>query len=205
MCLAWGPNEFRGASEFVVCSGDEIRIFSFRHSSRGNLEADNTWMIDDVDFTIQSVALTEAFVIGTSEDKKIHIWSRRTGELLHENLCDVEEQDEVDAGDIFHSLPLSCHGNIMVTTSHKGCALCVWDMKKGELLKRYNHAEEEMNVNMLPEGTDCTDMTYLEPLNGFVCVAGNMNVWAFPVNKRQAEMAQSIKRREEMLQKALYL
>ena len=72
-------------------------------------------------------------------------------------------------------------------------------MKTGQLLKRYNHAYDEGPTEMLPNGNDATSMVYLEKLNAFLCMAGVMNVWAFPTNNRQRDMANSIRRRESSL------
>ena len=80
-------------------------------------------------------------------------------------------------------MSLSCHGRILVSTSHIGCALCVCDMKTGELLKRHNEAEGE-GVDMLPVNadSDVTDMVYLNRLNAFLCMGEYQNLWSFPIN-----------------------
>ena len=96
-------------------------------------------------------------------------------------------------------LGLSCHGNTLVSTSHIGCALCVWNIQTGELLRRYSHAEEENVVEMLPNGKDVTGMVSLEQLNAYLCLTSIMNVGAFPMNSRQRDMANSIRRRERSL------
>ena len=95
---------------------------------------------------------------------------------LELNYCpdlDYEEMrdhvDEILEGTV-HPIFFSCHGHILVSTSFVGCAICIWDMKTGELLKRYNNAEEERYTNLLPDGNDATDMTYLESLNAFLCI-----------------------------------
>jgi len=100
-------------------------------------------------------------------------------------LCDYcpdsDDEDEDDVDEILegtvHPLFFSCHGNILVSTSFCGCAICIWDTKTGELLKRYNNAEEERYTNLLPDGNDATDMTYLESLNAFLCME-----WYIPTN-----------------------
>ena len=77
-------------------------------------------------------------------------------------------------------------------------------MKTGQLLGRYNDAEEEQYTTSLPQGNDATDMVYLKHLNAFLCMEGYMNVWSFPTNKRQYDLAISTRRREEMLSRAIY-
>lgn len=78
-------------------------------------------------------------------------------------------------------------------------------MKTGKLLKRYNNAEKEWYVDMLPDGIDAVDMIHLEHLNAFLCMTSNMNIWSFPTNKKQSLSATSIRRREEMVCRAIHL
>ena len=145
-----------------------------------------------------SVALADDYVVGASKDKKLHIWNRHTKEKKWDGLCDIkDEDDQLDDVDIIWPLHLSCHGHMLITTSHIGCALCVWNMKTGRLEKRHNDADEERVVDMLPDGIDVTSMAYLKQLNGFLCMTGYMHIWTFPTNARQKQMVDSIRRREE--------
>jgi len=91
-------------------------------------------------------------------------------------------------------------GRILVSTSHIGCAVCIWDMKTGELLKRHNEADEQGVVQMLPRGifSEVTDMAYLQQLNAILCMTAEYeNMWVFPTNQRQLDMATSIWQRVE--------
>ena len=96
---------------------------------------------------------------------------------------------------------MSIHGRILVTTSHIGCAICIWDMKKGQLLKRheYNWEDEEP-----------TAMVYLKHMNGYLCsigfpTTGCLKTWSFPTNQMQSEKAVSVLHRlaEESLRTLL--
>lgn len=189
--ISWGPDK----SHFIVCHPQQICVWKF---DVGTGNASLTQTIVTTDLCINNVSLADDYIVASSDDKKLHIWNRTTGEKLL-ILCDVDEEDELDMDDIIYPLSMSCHGHILVSTSHQGCALCVWNMNTGELLKRYIDADEERHVDMLPDGIDATDMAYLEHLNAFLCMTGFMNIWAFPTNKRQSDMAKSIRRREERL------
>ena len=112
-------------------------------------------------------------------------------------LCDVKHDDELDhEEEVVWPLSLSCHGSILVSTSHIGCALCIWDMKTGKLLKRHNEASEEGVAEMLTTGIeDVTDMAYLKRMNAFLCMGEFENMWVFPANQRQYDVAASIRNR----------
>ena len=173
--IAWGDDE----AHFIVYHSLE----NFNDASNGTREI-SVWHFDaDADNNIsllqtieagielRAVALAEDYVVGASKDKKIHVWDRHTKEKKWDGLCDIaDEDDQLEDYDIIYPLHLSCHGHMLITTSHFGCALCVWNMKTGRLEKRYNDADEERVVDMLPS------MVYLKHLNGFLCMTGG----AFP-------------------------
>ena len=108
-------------------------------------------------------------------------------------LCDIDNghQSRYEEEEFVWPLSLSCHGRILVSTSHVGCAICVWDMKTGELLKRHDEANEQGVVEMLPDKmfSDVTDMVYLERLNAFICMGEYQNMWIFPTNQEQSDAA----------------
>lgn len=154
----------------------------------------------EVGIGLTALALADNYVAGSSKDKKIHIWDRQTEQKIWSSLCDVGEEDELGEDDCIYPILLSCHGHMLVTTSHIGCVLCVWNMKTGRLLKRHNDADQY--VDLLPDGTDVTSMTFLNELNGFLCTTGYMQIWVFPTSSDQRNMALEIRRREDDLRTA---
>lgn len=198
--IVWGGNQ---TSEFVVYHS--LETTSDTLPATCELSA---WSLDaEVDrlsqtLTIQpgvklaDVAMAEDFIVGSSNNKKIHVWDRHTSEKKPFILCDVEEEDQLEENECIHPLRMSCHGHMLVTASHLGCALCVWNLKTGKLLKKYNDAVEARRVDMLPDGFDVTSMAYLKHLNGFICASGYLDVWTFPMSQSQKEMALTIRRRE---------
>lgn len=200
--IAWGPDK----RHFIVCF-NQIYVYKF------DKETNSTTLVKSIDvgdLAVANVALAEEYIAASSSDKKLHIWNRNTGEKMVyttpeaeqvDALCDVdldEDEEEEVLEVISYPLHFSIHGHILVSTSHIGCAICIWNMKTGQLLGRYNNADEERHVDMLPDGIDASDLVYLNYLNAFLCMTGYMNVWSFPTNKRQSDMATSIRRREEM-------
>jgi len=160
---------------------------------------------------VVNVALAEDYIVASSKNKKVHIWNRSTGDkMVYERqgiggtrtrhaLCDVGVAQELWNASHW-PVQFSCHGRILVSSSHIGCAICVWDMKTGELLKRHNEADEQGVVQMLPRGifSEVTDMVHLQQLNAFLCMTAEYeNMWVFPTNQRQLEMATSIHERVE--------
>ena len=209
--IAWGPTK----SHFVVCFRNRLCVLAFDKSA-GKASLTQTIATG---VPIGNVALTDEYIVGASQRKKIYVWSLNTGNLLHTDLCDVAEEDQIDVLTIANEveeggldisislalgLPFYCRGHILVSTSHLGCALCIWNVKTGKLLKRYNNSVEERHSQVLDDdaiqcGNDATDMAYLEGLNAFLCMDRGMNVWSFPCNERQSRMAKSIRRREQKI------
>jgi len=205
--IAWGPDK----RHFIICFNNQIYVYKF------DKETGNATLVESIDvgdLVVANVALAEDYIVICSHDRKIHVWNRNTGEKIVyrrslpggtseeiDALCDYEldEDEEEELLETACELQFSCHGHIVVSTSHIGCAICIWDMKTGRLLKRHNEANEEGVV----ESNDVTDMEYLETLNAFLCMDGYMNIWSFPTNKRQYDMTISTRRREEMVRRVM--
>jgi len=201
--LAWAPNK----KHFIVGYPHQICVWKFE-AAKNEITLVKTITIPVWEVT--NVALAEDYIIASSKDRKVHIWNRTTGDKVVYGLTDGTTKDALcDVGvtlgpRTFPIRPLhfSCHGHILVSTSHIGCALCVWDMKTGKLLKRHNEANEQGVVKMLTEGgKDVTDTVHLKKLNAFICTGEYENMWAFPTNRRQLDMAQSIRRHKDMFPK----
>jgi len=206
MKLAWEPD----TNHFIVASKHKICVLKLDANDN---EISLIKTIDVPDWEVTNVALAEDYIVASSKNKKVHIWNRITGDKMvyvlqggktrdyvlrggktRDALCDVGADDELRQNEMFaHPLHFSCHGRILVSTSHIGCAICVWDMKTGELLKRHNEADEQDGVKMLAEGgEDVTDMVHLKKLNAFICTGEYENMWAFPTNQRQYDVAMSV-------------
>ena len=191
--IAWGPDK----SDFIVCYPHLICVWDF-DAATNNISLTRTITVND--WNVGNVALSNDYIVASSEDKKIHIWERSTGDKLHSALCEVDEDDQLDIEDCIYPIQMSCHGNILVSTSHYGCRLCVWDMKTGQLLIRRNDAEEE---HVATPDFDAKDMVYLKHLNGFLCLTQSMHTWSFPTDQRQSDKAASIRQKEEALLRRL--
>lgn len=197
--IAWGPDQ---STEFAVYYSspekNELSNWSV-DTETDQISRTNTIQVD-TDLELNQVALSSDYIIGASIDKKIHVWERFSGEKKHSFLCDVI--DGLDADDVGHPLRMSCHGNILIATSHLGCALCVWDIEKGELLRKCYESFEERFASMLPDGMDATGMAYCKQQNGYICAHGHnqyLNIWLFPTNQEQYDQAIKIRNREANL------
>jgi hypothetical protein len=200
--ISWGRNEF----DFVVYHS----VDNWRDGVPGTCEI-SVWGLDalanqitrtqyiEARIGLENVAMSEDFIVGASKDKKMHVWNRHTKEKLPYILCDVDEEDELDDDDIISPICMSIHGHILVANSHLGAALCIWNVKTGQLLRKYNDAVEEGRTDLLPDGPDASSMAYLKQLNGFILTTGYLNVWAFPTNQVQKDKVLAIRTREEDL------
>ena len=88
-----------------------------------------------------------------------------------------------------------------MATSNLGCCLCVWNVNAGQLLRKYNDADEDRRAFLLPQGSDVTSMCYVKQLNAYICVDGFLHVWSFPTSEGQKDDASSIKQREQDLRR----
>eukprot|EP00956_Cyclotella_meneghiniana_P005696 scaffold7328_cov114-Cyclotella_meneghiniana.AAC.3 len=157
--IAWGQD---CTTEFVIHhSSVEVSELSVWSLNAEYNQVFRSQTIEVEDLCLNQVALADEYIIGASNDKKIHIWDRTAGQKKPFVLCDVGGDDELDEDEIIYDLRLWCRGYILITTSHIGCALCVYNTKTGQLLRRLNNAEEERYVDMLPYGMDVTSMAYL--------------------------------------------
>ena len=76
--IAWGPNR---STEFVIYhSSAEMNEFSVWSLSAESDQVSRTQTIEVEDIDLNQVALADEYIIGTSHDKKIHVWDRTTGE-----------------------------------------------------------------------------------------------------------------------------
>ena len=201
--LAWAPDK----THFVVGYPHKICVWK--------LDSDDISLIKAIDvpnWEVINVALAEDYIVASSKNKKVHIWNRSTGDKMvyskaderrgvvsYGHLCDVGITQQLPHDEEYvWPLLLSCHGRILVSTSHIGCAICIWDMKTGKLLKRHNEADEQGVVQLLPDGifSEVTDMVHLQQLNAILCMTAEYeNMWSFPTNRRQYDMAASIRQR----------
>lgn len=199
--INWGADR----SEFVVyhsldnerskAETCEISVWSFDATTD---QITQTQLIE-AGIGLRNVVMAEDFIVGACAERKIHVWNRRTKEKMPYILCDVDEDDELARIDLLYARCMSLHGHTFVTNSYLGCALCVWNVKTGELLKKYNDVVDGQWVDLLPDRTDVTSMAYLKHLNGFVLTDGYLKVWTFPTNQDQKDRAVAICRREQDL------
>ena len=186
--IAWGPDY----THFVVGYPHRICVWKFEAA---NNEISLTKTIK-TGWEVNNVALAEDYIVASSEYRNVHIWNRSTGDkMTYDYLYDVEPDDDEEDDDLLQ-LCITCLGHILVSTSHAGVALCIWDMRTGELLKRHEqlgmHPERFMDYG--------TDMVYLQGMNSFLCMGPfkYTDAWAFPTNKSQYDKVMSVCRRVEI-------
>jgi len=214
--ISWGsPNK----THFIVGYPYKIYVWKIEtEPSKLSLERviDTSDMgLQNMGLQINNVALADDYIVASTHNdrkrKRVCIWDRHTGErityckpgpwnreysakITKHQLCEPTKTDndvyEYFDDNYIHPLALSCHGNILITSRHYESTMCIWDMKTGELLKRHNDVEERLELD---KPKDCADLVYMKHMNGFLCLRGLMNVWVFPTNQRQYDVAWSIK------------
>ena len=198
---AFSWNDDKTQFAFAFPRSSQIQIWRLDVEQSKAIRTNTLGVVDEL--SIAHVAISDDFVVASCEMKKIHIWDRRTETKIH-TLCDVNEDEQLEPEEIVYPLCMKIYGGFfLVSASHLGNALCIWNMRTGELMRKYRNAEDEREVDMLPDGVDVTSMAYVAPLNAFICMTGHMMVWAFPITKRQISMIKSIKRRERWISRAV--
>jgi hypothetical protein len=157
--IAWGQDQ---SSEFV------ISYFSKKYEmeiSVWNLETEadvitRTQTIFHADERVDQVVLTDDYIIGNTLWGNIFIWDRKTGEKMRRGFPLFEDHE---FGNYYRlSTYMSCHGHILVSTSHiSECALCVWNIKTGQLLKKWS----DPDIDKSSSSTVTRSMTYWKHQN----------------------------------------
>jgi len=201
------PGHFKGCP---VCQWTAIiNNFSFATENQENNYI-HIWSLDETssqipsvkeidahDLNVQAIAVGERFIAACDGAKKIHVFEFNSGKKLYSSLCDVSEDEELGEDDVIFPVSMEPVGDLLVSTSHVGHALCIWNMKSGHLLKRYTHAFRQNQSDQLPNGVDVSSMIHLKHLPAFVTMSSHAYVWAFPDDSTHSKMISSIKRREK--------
>jgi hypothetical protein len=143
---------------------------------------------DEISGNFDSISLSNCFV-ACSRSSRVYIFDRESGKKLH-NLCDLEDEDKDVDFDTVYPLTMEAVGDLLVTTSIYGCALCVWQMRTGTLLRRYEDAFERRIAYRHPEGSDVASMVRLKgwDCTAFVTNGGGLMLWAFPEDTKGKEI-----------------
>ena len=196
-------------STFVFAEPNQNNICIWKlNVEEGNVQAQSCFdvapiLIQDGAMGIRTTALSENFVAGASKDKKLHVWNRHSGLLVHQDLRDVEiDEDEWDE-DYLLSLfiyPLVLQvvsGDLLVSSSTMGSHLCVWNLRSGSLLARHSPSR---TVDDPPEGSDMSSLVQLPTLKYvFLSAANGLDVWGFPTEDISRKRIESIARRERQI------
>jgi hypothetical protein len=153
------------------------------------------------------LAVSKRFVVGSpGETKRIRIYDKKIGCMLHD-LCDVTDEEEMYAADaMIYGIQMEAIGDLLVSSSYKGCALCVWQMRTGSLLCRY---EDSFKLNIseaMPDGVDIASMVQLRGWghSAFVTFDCSIKVWAFPEDAKGVQLLKHMKRRNNYQQQGYY-
>ncbi|GKY92262.1 hypothetical protein MPSEU_000197300 [Mayamaea pseudoterrestris] len=158
----------------------------------------------------QTIAVTDRYVAGNVDDGIVQVYDRSTGERLH-NLIEKEhpgpdgfdDDDDDEDEALLYPIYMVAIGDLLVTSSMRGNAICVWQMKTGTLLKSYYQTFTRRISYPLPSGVPVTSMVLLPNFGctAFVTVAGELTVFAFPENAKEEKKLDLMKQREAIARK----
>jgi hypothetical protein len=137
--------------------------------------------IEDVDV----IAVSSSYVaVSRGASKQISIYNHN-GTLFSKLSEGVD--DERDEDDLVDPVCMFATGEILVSSSIEGAALCIWDMRKGVLLYRITDLFDRSKTpswsiqDKLPDGCDITSMVPLYEQGAVCfCVSDIQYVCAFP-------------------------
>lgn len=159
---------------------------------------------------IKGILITESFLVLSLERKCFCVLDRKNGEIVHSSLTDkpnsslTEEEEEED--DEFSIYPLTMKvlsGDLIVTSSYQGHALCIWNLRQGQLLKRHAHAFEHFSDEIQEDGVDVTSIMYDQDINTIICGCYGLYAWSFPIDNGMKKRVISIRRRERNILRAV--
>mmetsp|Transcript_4495 Transcript_4495/g.9318 ORF Transcript_4495/g.9318 Transcript_4495/m.9318 type:complete len:695 (+) Transcript_4495:83-2167(+) len=196
LSISWGQDK---GTDFITCHHHRINIWRIDEKTEQFTHIDT---IVPSNFTPNNAALGDEYVlVSSNENNFLHVWDRQERNFTHsmfDHDGSLEEGGEDLLGEPTHPIFLCLFGRFALTTSRVGCALCLYDMREGTFLARYDHAENEGQTTYL-NGSDPTDMVYLPDVNGFLIMEHFTNVWAFPRTREERRLMVERRDREEEL------
>jgi hypothetical protein len=125
----------------------------------------------------EAIAVNETFVVVSPGDtKKLYVYDH-SGRLLS-----VLNEGYREGATFIFPAQMFAAGEILVSTSVTGAALCIWDLRRGVLLHRFMDLFERHVHDELPEGCDVTSMLplYRQSSVLFCTFGGYQCLWGFP-------------------------
>ena len=166
-------------------------------------------------YCFYAIAVTDKYIAASpGSTKRISVYNHN-GTVLSSPSEGLNESDYMNEGDddFVNPLCMFATGEILVTSSVAGAALCIWDMWQGVLLHRltdlFDIRRAPLNYvhGMLPGGDDFASLVPLV-WKGAICVCWRGShefMWEFPGNQDQyLELkAPALSRKEEALGRAV--
>jgi len=159
---------------------------------------------------VDSVAVSRSYLVLSPKPqafKQIRVYDMESKKLLH-CLCDHDpndgdEDDNEEREDLIYPLQMEIIGDLLISTSTYGNALCVWQLRTGSMLRRHENAFDlRISYRMTGDGNvDVTSMVHLKHWGhpAFVTSASNSTVWIFPEDDKGKRAAECMERREQLL------
>jgi hypothetical protein len=183
--MCWASPEL--GKKVFCCRTNPCRVRAWRV----DLQSDTSVLLHNVldfqtaDIEVHAIAVSSSYVaVSRGESKNISIYNHN-GTLLS-NLSEGVD-DEADEDDFVYSVCMFATGEILVSSSIEGAALCIWDMRKGVLLYRITDLFDRSKTpiwsiqDKLPDGCDITSMVPLYEQGAVCfCVSDIQYVCAFP-------------------------
>lgn len=158
--------------------------------------------VQDRDSVFSCLAVGQRYIAASTPDdgKKIHVFDRGNG--LEKWALGDDQTETVQ--DCIWGISMQIVGDLLVSSSQLGNALCIWQMRTGTLLRRYDDAFHQGISDYhwrYPRGEDVISLTRLNTFGcgAFITISFNMFLWAFPEDSDSAFRVECLARRERVL------
>jgi len=207
--LEWSPC----GQYFAVYHPNILKIYLWKFDrEEESLEPVKQYPTDAIQ-GIRGILITESFLVLSLKRKCFCVLDRKNGEIIHSSLTDKpnsslteEEEDDYDEFDIYPLTMKLLSGDLIVTSSYQGHALCIWNLRNGELLKRHAHAfgsATHFSDEIQEDGVDVTSIIYDQDINTIICACYGLYAWSFPIDPTMNDRVISIRRRERNIKRVV--
>ena len=185
-CMAWAP-AFGPAAYVIGTDHGEICLWG-RDEPLASLFEDQSNAPHEVlvqgELDYKSIVVTDRYIVAAPEECKYAYVFSHTGERLRslrEPGLDPSDYTDADDGSFIFGLQLAAVGDVLISSSVKGCALCVWDLHTGTLLHRHEEPLSRHGAYILPDGFDVNAISLVRGGRGvcFGLFMGDQHAWHF--------------------------
>lgn len=175
----------------------EVTFWKIHETTKKMVKGRTMRLPMDVSFSYLYAGSKHLVAAGAPGDDAIYVFDHN-GKLVHRLLEDITKPHESHAWSPMNACVVQ--GCLLVTNSLMGAALCVWNMRTGRLIQRFEQSIDEGHC--FRPGTNFSDGTWVHCLDQlpsfdfpFFLLAdndGSLFSWGFPTNESQMKRMKNL-------------